>query len=651
MKKTLTLSFLGMFAAFSYGAQSAVEQANSAYVDGQAATTYYQETHRNEPKDLRRIKVQKPLGQDDGQTVTVNLNDEAAQLRREAAYNFDTQSPTKLKGQTGLAKDYTYEKNGQKTAMTGISGVPPVSEAVDVTYEGENYAKEKKAHLKDYKPENTWTGDSKSQLEEARQRFRKSMEEQRRRREQEEREMNERNRQRREQARRDELKRLEEQAREKERINLGENTADEQLLMYAREEEAQIENSQPPQKKRKGAWRTPKSTGPAPIAPKHEEPTLPHTTYEEVFVGTTDPEFLHNFISQYLSPIAADDFAATVHAAVYEPQQPPQLSGFFVPENILRDAIGNYERDLRQRKRQEEERQQKEKQRKEQLHRDSVASNHAGLNKIFGSDIDKNGNYRYECTRTNQLSSDYNCSRCCKLRETDYASDAWPDGFNPNIHHMVEGQLGGSDVCWCYWEAKVPPACDPKIKLASDDNCTKCCDALLDADASLRPSWVDRSHYAAHFGKVQGNECLCNFETLEAKQAREEEARQQEEERIRRQEEWSRQRQREIEEERAERDREWERRRQENERLQREEEDRRRRQREEEDRLEEQARQRRIEQEQREWEERREQERLERERIDEENRQRRAWEEQVENMRGRMSAEELEEWIRRNIPW
>lgn len=647
MKKILTLCFLVSFTALAYGEKSIVNDAHTANVDGLAAGPYYKETHPQEPQDIREIKVNKPLGQDKGETVRVNINTPEAQMRQEAARGFDTQSPTKYKSGAKQINSYIYRKNGQETVMDAGINVPPVSEAVDVTYEDEKYAQEKKVHLKDYKPENAKPKDTKTQLEEARERFRRSMEEQRRLREEKEREEQMRRRE------RDRLRKIEEE--QTERIRLGE---DEQVQMVVQFDEEQEQPAapqpQPEQKKRKGAWRTPKSTGPRPAEQPKEEPTLPHTTYEEVFVGTTDPEFLHNFISQYLSPIAADDFNATIQAAVYHPEQPPQLSGFFVPENILRDAIGNYERDIRERKRQEKIRQQKEQERKQKLHNDSVWNNHAGINKMFDVDIDKNGRNRYECTRSNQLSSDYNCSRCCKLRETDYSSDSWPDGFDARKHKMLEGQLGGSDVCWCYWEAKTPDVCDPKVKVSSNSACAKCCDALLDADSTLRPPHVNRASYAEHNSRVQNNECLCNWVTAETKRAIDEEARRKEEERIRQMEEWNRQRQREAEEARLERDREWARRQQEWDRQREAEEAERKRRYEEEERQEEAERQRRQAQEEQERQARLERERQERERQEEEDRirrQQREWEERVENARARMSAEELEEWIRRNIPW
>ena len=647
MKKILTLCFLISFTALAYGEKSIVNDAHTANVDGLAAGPYYKETHPQEPQDIREIKVNRPLGQDKGETVRVNINTPEAQMRQEAARGFDTQSPTKVKAGTNI-DSYLYRKNGKETLMNAGLSVPPVSEAVDVTDEDEKYAREKKAHLKDYKPENVGPKDTKTQLEEARERFRKSLEERRRLREEEERER-QRLRKEREGKR---LKEMEEE--EAERIRLGEGEQVQMMVQIEEEQEQPAPQPQPEQKKRKGAWRTPKSTGPRPAEQPKEEPTLPHTTYEEVFVGTTDPEFLHNFISQYLSPIAADDFIATIQAAVYHPEEPPQLSGFFVPGNILRDAIGNYERDVRERKRQEEIRQQKEQERKQKLHNDSVWDNHAGMNKMFDVDIDKNGRNRYECTRSNQLSSDYNCSRCCKLRETDYASDSWPNGFDPRKHKMLEGQLRGGDACWCYWEAKQPDVCDPKVKLSSNDACAKCCDALLDADHTLHPSHIDRSSYAEHNSHVENNECLCSWVPIETKRAIDEEARRQEEERLRQQEEWNRQRLREAEEARLERDREWDRRWKEMERQRELEEAERKRRYEEEERREEAERQRRQAQEEQERLERLERERQERLRQEEEDRirrEQREWEERVENARGRMTPEELEEWIRRNIPW
>ena len=654
MKKILTLCFLFTLVTLANGEQRVVTDMHTANVDGLAAGGYYKETHSQEPQDIREVKINKPLGQDKGETVRVNINTPEVQMRREAARGFDTKSPTKVKAGTEKINAYLYNKNGKETIMNAGIYIPPVSEAVDATYEDDSYARERKVHLKDYDPEKTDKkgaqnkSEEKTKLEEARERFRRSLEEKRRQREEQERARRERNK--------GTLWGPREQEQQ-EQARLGEPEQSQQEQAQEPQPEPQPAQPQPAQKKRKGAWRTPKSTGPRPPEQPKEEPTLPHTTYEEIFVGTSDPEFLHNFISQYLSPIAADDFTATAQAAVYHPEEPPQLSGFFVPGDILRDAIGNYERELRESKRREEERRQKEQQRKQQLHNDSTWNNHAGINKILDTDKDKNGRLRYECTRSNQLSSDYNCSRCCKLRETDYSSDSWPSGFDARMHKMLEGQLrseGGNQACWCYWEAKRPDVCDPQVKISSDAACAKCCDALLDADHTLHPSHITRANYAEHNSRVEGNECLCQWLPVETKRAIEEEARQEQlrrdEEVRRRNEEWNRQREQELQwarEEQEERDRQ---RRLEREREEREEEARRRQQQAEWER-EEQERQRRIEQEQREYEAQRERERLEQERRDEEYRQRRAWEQEVENARARMTAEELEEWIRRNIPW
>lgn len=634
MKKTLILCFLLAGSVLAYGEKSALKDAHTANVDGLAAGQYYKETHPAEPKDYREIKVGKPLGQDKGETVRVNINDEAAQMRREAAFGFDTASPTQVNAQ-GNVNAYIYNKKGRETMLIMGGQVPKVSEAVDATNEDdERYARQRKTHLKDYSVEE-------DKIQRAREEFLKKQQE------------------------RKKLKRKEDDDGYHPPVHGGGSfylPTDSQTQLAEpepeKEEQAQEQAQQPAEQaqiksnKRKGAWRTPKSTGPRPAEQPKEQPTLPHTTYEPIWVGTSDPEYLSRFIAEQLGPMAAIDYNNYIQAS-YTPEKEPELSGFFIPQNILRDAIGQYERDLRERK-------QREEQRRQSLHEDYLKWNHAGISNAYDFDVDKYGNTRYECSRSVQLSSDIACEKCCKVRATDFGPNAQPGGFNPEYFNMVKGQLGGegdNKVCWCYWEAKRPSSCDPSVNTTSDQACTTCCDDLARGDASLYPKGFDPHQHEMRYGKVQHNNCLCSWETFAQKRerlAREEEERarraREDEEVRRRNEEWNRQHELEMQWAREEREEEERQRRIQREREEREEEARRRQQEAEWER-EEQERQRRIEQEQREYEERRERERLEQERIDEENRQRRAWEQEVDNARARMTPEELEEWIRRNIPW